>query len=62
MSETRMILKLNDINTDSKEGRLLLVALAQLSKTERYKEKEPDVIITELNCIVKFVYHRELEG
>ena len=60
MSEGRIHV-LTDINDAIEEGRMLLVALAQLSTKEGYKKMIPSKIIRELNSIVDYVYHKSIE-
>ncbi len=46
-----MITELNDINTETEEGKMLLAALAKIT-TESQTDKTPDQVIGQLNKLV----------
>jgi hypothetical protein len=49
------ITKLNQINTDTQEGRMLMAALAKLT-TESQRDKEPDEVLAQVNALKNKMY------
>jgi hypothetical protein len=48
LNEVRKIKDINDINTNTEEGKLLTIALTIITTTQGYSDKTPDQVINEL--------------
>ena len=51
--------EIDDINTNTKDGELLLAAIAKIS-TESQTDKTPDEILQQLNVLTKQMFKEEL--
>jgi hypothetical protein len=49
------ITKLNQINTGTQEGKMLIAALAKLT-TESQRDKEPDEVLAQVNELKNKIY------
>ena len=48
MNQLKKIKEISDINTNTEEGKLLLMALSVITTTFEYSDKTPDQVINEL--------------
>jgi hypothetical protein len=48
MNQSKKIKEISNINTNTEEGKLLLMALSVITTTFEYSDKTPDQVINEL--------------
>lgn len=61
VSENDTRLSINDINTNISEGKFLMAAIAMLTTSEGYGNKEPDTVLAEVKRLASHMYY-DTEG
>jgi hypothetical protein len=49
---------ISQINTTTEEGKLLLAALAVITTTDGYRDKEPDEVLQMILALRKYMYKK----